>query len=156
MIAQVCPKHMFLYGYNNITDQNENKADATDLYKLATKSRPTRKLLLMGGLHGLDPTGVPSGQEPAEKTALYAGSLDVAVGGSKVTTFALNDIEMKRFTGINFTYKNLGKYTTRGSDMTAEKQAEVIELLKQYHTSNSYYILLCWCFSRTWALANGL
>jgi hypothetical protein len=147
---------MFLYAYNNETDQDENKLDATELFRLATKSRPTKKLLIMGGLHGLDPSGVPSGQEPDERDDVRAGEMSVSVGGSKVTTFALNDIDMKRFTGINFTYKNLGKYTTKGSDMTAEKQAEIVKLLKQYHASGDYYILLAWCFSRTWALANGL
>lgn len=156
MIANVCTKHMYLYGYDNETDQDENKADVKELYKLATRSRPPKKLILFGGLHGLDPSGVPSGQEPHEKVNIVPGDEVVTVGGSKVTSFALDDVAMKRNSGINFVYFNLGKYTTKGSDMTDEKQTEVIKQIKIYHASNNYYILMAWCFSRTWALANGL
>jgi len=157
MIAQFCPKHMYLYGYDVSTGISKVKPDTEELYKLATKSRPTRKLVLIGGLHGLAPSGVPSGQEPDEKTPRYPSDTVVQVGSTQVTSFALDDVAMKRsLPSVNFVYKNISKYTTKGSDMTAEKQAEVVELIKQYHASNTYYILLTWCFSRTWALANGL
>jgi hypothetical protein len=139
--AKACLKSKTVFGYDAETDQDENNADVKELYHDATHSKPTKKLVVMGGLHGLDQTGVPSGQDPAEKA---------------VTSFALDDVKMKKDTAINFTYKNLAKYTTKGSDMTPQRQKEVIELIKQYRDSGTYVVLLSWCFSGIWANANGL
>jgi hypothetical protein len=157
MIATVCPKHMYLYGYGAEASMPIAEPDVKALYKLATQSRPTKKLILFGGTHGLDPTGVPSGQDPDEKVPLYPEDTVVKVGGTRVTSFALDQASMKRsLSSINFVYTNLSKFTTPGHDMTAEKQEEVVKLIKQYHASGTYYILMCWCFSHVWAQANGL
>lgn len=145
-----------VFGYDVETDQDENKSDVKELYHRATSSKPTRKLVVFGGLHGLDPTGVPSGQEPDEKQDIRADDAVVTVNNVRVTTFALDDIAMKKATALNFIYKNLGQYTTAGSDMSPQKQAEIVTLIKGYSNSGNYLILLAWCFSSVWARNNGL
>ena len=163
MIAASCPRKPFLYAYDLDTDIAENKADLQVLYSLATKSRPSKKVALFGGVHGANPSGVPAGQRAVEKPAdasnpsYWQGSAVVAVGGVSVTSFALDEAAIKsNFKGLNFVYTSLGKYTSPGQQLSAEKQEDVLKLIKGYHDSNNYYVLLCWCYSRTWAVANGL
>lgn len=156
MFAKACLKSSGVFGYDDETDQTENNADVKDLYRQATTSKPPKKLFVLGGLHGLDPSGVPSGQEPNEKTTIDPGEATVTLGGVKVTTFALNDIAMKKETGINFVYKNIGIYATKGSDVTPQKQKEILDLIKQYRDSGNYIVLMSWCFSRTWGNSNNL
>lgn len=140
-------KHPHLFGYTDITDQYENDADISDLYSTASKDKAS-KLVVIGGLHGYRDTGEPTGQNPSET------GLDL--GDKKICSFAWDDQMNKSVgTGINFIYKNIAKYTTRGSDVTDEKQLEVGKLIKGY-LDGGYYVLLSWCFSRVWAESMGL
>jgi len=132
-------KNSILYAYLDETDQNENDADIKDLYSLATKSRPTKKLVVFGGIHGYNHTGIPVGQENTE-----------------ASKFSTGDQLNKRFTGINFVYENLAKYSTNGSDVSEENLARIIEQVRNYVNSGDYYVLLAWCFSHVWIENNGL
>lgn len=63
--------------------------------------------------------------------------------------------ENKKATGINFVYWNIAKFTTNGSDVSADKQKEIAAKIKDY-LDGGYYVLLSWCWSRTWAEKMGL
>ena len=138
----------------------ENTADVRDLFRLAARLRPTRKLVVMGGLHGYDPTGIPTAQRPAEKVVAPGAVLHqtqnvVNVAGRQICTFATSDLNMKSTgTGVDFIYKNIAKYAPANFDVPVHKQAEVIKLIKGYAVH--HVILLSWCFSQVWAVANGL
>lgn len=126
-----------VYGYNHATNQNENDNDIKELYSMVTKdSKSVRKLVVVGGLHGYNPTGEPTGQSNQEKN---------------VCSFSMGDQKNKSAgQGIDFIYKNIARYTTDGSDVTDEKQDEIAKLIKDYADAG-YYVLLAWCYSDTWA-----
>ncbi len=127
-----------LYGYDRETYQDENNEDIKNLYSITAKDKAS-KLLVIGGLHGYENTGEPTGQEASEK---------------KVCSFSMGDQDNKSVgTGINFVYKNIAKYTTDGSDVTKEKQKEIATLIERY-LNGGYYVLLSWCYSRVWANNN--
>jgi hypothetical protein len=138
--ATATKKHAHLYGYTQSTDQNENDPDIHELFTAAAKDKQ-KKLLVVGGLHGQVDTGIPTGQSASEKAVCSFKQGDTANKGA--------------FSSINFTYMNLAKYTTDGSAVTAAKQHEIATAIKGY-LDGGYYVLLSWCFSHTWAVAEGL
>lgn len=137
--ASATKKNPHLYGYTTYTSQDENDPDIKDLFSQAAKDKAS-KLVVLGGLHGYENTGEPTGQSRSEK---------------KACSFSLGDQANKRFSGINFTYANLAKYTTAGSDVTPDKQKEIAKTIKGY-LDGGWYVLLSWCWSRTWAESMGL
>lgn len=110
----------FLFGYLKATDQNENDSDIKELYYLATSSsllsgtRRPKRLLVYGGVRGYKHTGLPTGQRPSEPKY----------------SFMLGDIDTKRLGGIDFAYHSLARYTTNGSDVTIEKQKDIISEIR--------------------------
>jgi hypothetical protein len=138
--ASSTAKHPHLYAYAASTDQDENDPDIAELYKAAAKDK-AKKLVVVGGLHGYDPTGEPVGQTNKQK---------------KACSFSLGDAKNKGpGTGMNFIYMNIAKYTTNGSDVTTAKQQEIAKTIESY-LKNDNYVLLSWCFSRVWAINMGL
>lgn len=164
MIAADCPNSAVVFAYDAPTDNGKTRSDGKEAYELATKSRPTKKLVIVGGLHGMNASGVPCGMSQLEKHDLIApnglewANLNIVnVGGVKISSFATKDTAIKGMQGeINFIYKNIGRYATDGSTMTPERQAEVLEIIKGYRDSKNYIVLLAWCYSRAWAISNGL
>jgi hypothetical protein len=138
--ASATKKHAHLYGYTLATDQAENDPDIHELFTAAAKDK-AKKLLVVGGLHGYAKTGNPTGQDKKEKAVCSFSAGDQANKGA--------------FKGINFTYMNIAKYTTDGSDVSAEKQKEIAAKVKEY-LDGGYYVLLSWCFSHVWAEKEGL
>ncbi len=113
----------------------------------------------------MNTTGVPCGMQELEKHDLIApnglewANLNIVnVGGQKISSFATKDTAIKGMhgEGINFIYKNIAKYSTDGSALTDEKQAEIFKIIKDYCNSNTYIVLLAWCFSGAWATTIGL
>ena len=149
-----------VYGYDTPSEMSMVEEDVTHLHGIASKAR--KKLYLIGGVHGYDPTGIPVGQRTVEKldegAALDVGEADVVqLGGKKISSFALQDQAVKRLNrSINFTYLSIGKWTTNGSDVKPEKLVELVETIKRLNSSGDWYVLLTWCFSRTWAMASGI
>lgn len=141
MAATSTTKHPKLYGYTASTDQTENDADAKRIYGIATKDKAS-KLVIFGGLHGYEHTGIPTAQSPSEKG---------------VCSFSMGDrISKSPGTGLNFTYENVAKLTSPGMDVSEENQREIVEKIKRYLDSGNYYVLLSWCYSRVWAVSLGL
>lgn len=149
-----------VYGYNTPSEMSMVEDDITHLHGIASKAK--KKLYVIGGVHGYDPSGVPTGQTAVEKldegAALDEGEADVVVlGGRKVSSFALQDQAVKRLNrSINFTYKSIGKWTTNGSDVKPDKLVELVQTIKRLDESGDWYVLLTWCFSRTWAMSTGI
>lgn len=130
-----------LYGYTQATDQDENDSDVADLYQAAAKDG-AKRLVVFGGLHGYDPSGEPTGQTNAEKS---------------VCSFSMDDRMAKGVgKGVNFIYENVAKLTTNGSDVSEDNQKKLIQKIRSYLESDSYYVLVSWCYSRNWLVANGL
>lgn len=136
-----------IFGYDVESTDAMYVSDVNELYKIATKSRPTKKLVIFGGLHGYGPAtaeyaGEPVGQDNAEKTQWSIKDEEYAKKGIG--------------SSINFTYKNVAKYTTDGSEVSKEKQDEIIQLAKNYADSGDWIVLIAWCFSVKWLNRNGL
>jgi|GEM_PF-4481499 len=131
-----------IFGYNVASDDDMYINDVKELYRMASKSRPTKKLVIFGGLHGYENSGEPVGQDNAEKA-------DWSIKGEEYTKKGVG-------TGINFTYKNVAKYTTNGSDVTPVKQAALIKLAKDYAESGDWIVLVAWCYSVNWLNKHGL
>jgi hypothetical protein len=136
-----------IFGYTVASDDDMYINDLKELYSRATKNRPTKKLVVFGGLHGYGPggksySGEPVGQDKSEKS-------DWSIK---------NDEYAKKGVGssINFTYKNVAKYTTNGSDVSPEKQAELIQLAKDYADSGDWIVMFAWCYSAEWLNREGL
>lgn len=141
MFARCTTKNAKLFGYTTATNQTENDADSAELFKTAARDH-AKKLVVFGGLHGYDPSGAPTGQSVTEKG---------------VCSFSMGDRKSKGVgTGVNFIYENIAKFTTAGSDVTAEKQQEIATKVKRYLDSGNYYVLVSWCFSRVWLMSSGL
>lgn len=141
MPATFTPKHSKLYGYTASTDQTENDADASRIYSIATKDKAS-KLVIFGGLHGYENTGIPTAQSATEKG---------------VCSFSMGDrISKSPGKGLNFTYENVAKLTSPGMDVSEKNQREIAEKIKRYLDSGNYYVLLSWCYSRAWAISSGL
>lgn len=140
MYAQATKKNKKLFGYKVATNQGENDPDIKALFTMAAKDKAS-KLVVFGGLHGYAVTGAPTGQTPDEK---------------KICSFSMGDQKNKSAgTGINFIYENIAKYTTKGSDVTKEKQEEIKEKIQSY-LKGGYYVLLSWCYSHVWVESKGL
>ncbi len=159
MNAVLCGSTL-VYGYNTPSEMAMVEEDITHLHGIASKAK--KKLYVFGGVHGYDPSGVPTGQTAVEKldegAALDASEADVVVlRGKKVSSFALQDLAVKRLNrSVNFTYQSIGKWTTNGSDVKPEKLVELVQTIKRLNESGDWYVLLTWCFSRTWAMASGI
>lgn len=107
---------------------------------MAAKDKAS-KLVVFGGVHGYDGSGEPTGQDSKEK---------------KACSFSMGDRQNKSVgSGVNFTYVNVAKYTTNGSDVTAEKQKEIVKSISEY-LKGGYYVLVAWCYSSVWLQASGL
>lgn len=136
-----------IFGYKTESTDKMYVEDVTELYSIASKSRPTKKLIVFGGLHGYGPgtapySGEPVGQDNPEKTNWSIKNEEYAKKGVG--------------TGINFTYKNVAIYTTDGSEVIEEKQNELIKLAKDYADSGDWIVLIAWCFSVKWLNRKGL
>jgi len=126
-----------LYCYTAPTNTPFLQNDVPALFHIAAKDK-AQKLVVFGGIHGYVTTGIPTGQTLAEKG---------------VSNFSLDDRDLKNVgTGINFTYNNVAKLTTNGSDVSAANLAEVQKTINGY-LDGGWYVLLGWCYSDAWATA---
>ncbi len=138
MIAKCTKRNKTLFGYDAPTRISEVDPDIKELYKMASP----KKLWVLGGLHGHENTGRPTGQYNSEE--------------SSGSSFSFEDRMVKGVgSGINFTYKNPGKYTTDGSDVSRDKLDEIVGLVTDL-IGNGHYVLLPFCWSRVWIQSEGL
>lgn len=150
MPLQLAKISQHVYGYDAATDKQEVEHDARLLFKQAV---PKRKLILIGGTHGYDPSGIPVRQTQAERTGNAVGAADaVVVAGTAVSSFALEDHDIRSMNRtINFTYKNIAKLCGSNGEIDPTKTNALVQSIRNYDFSGDWLILLTWCFSVNWA-----
>lgn len=156
MPLQLAQVSQNVYGYDAVTDKGEVEQDAIMLYKRAV---PKRRLYMIGGTHGYEPSGVPVRQTQAEKrnsANKYEGDT-ATIGGRTITSFALEDHDIRRFNNsMKFTYKNIAKLCGSDGEINAIKTADLIQTIRKMDYSGDWLILLTWCFSVNWARSEVL
>lgn len=143
-----------VYGFDAVTDQGEVAESAARIYRAVV---PKKRLMLIGGTHGYDPTGIPVRQTAAERLAPSHDVNSATVGGVTVSSFALEDHAIARLmTEVKFTYKNIAKLCGTDGEINAIKTNQLVMDIRRMDHSGDWAILLTWCFSVIWARSHLL